>query len=291
LNSQNGLKYSLIGYTQMLRIINWNISYLGKPDRKIEFLNGMVNQVDYPCLVALEEVTGSAYEAICEANIFQDHLYSLILRPQGRFESKNRGLGCFIGTTGEIKITDSSLIDRAPFPERALTAKVKTSRSQFDIICFHSLTGVHFKKAKSAHFAALADYLNLKRGEPLILCCDLNEPKFDYLDPDKMEFFDQKGDKGKYARLILQPGIAHDLQDVYRVNLYKTNPGLFENQKNPDILIPDQHAASHIFRGGIKKRYDYIMASTHWSVKDVRYLYDEAILHGSDHALLLADLE
>ncbi len=251
----------------------------------------MINQVNYPCLVALEEVTRNAYAAICETQIFQDHVYSLNLRPQGKFEGRNRGLGCFIGTTGDIKIADSSLINRAPFPERAIAAKIVACQDQFEIICFHSLTGVHYKKAKSAHFAALADYLNLKQEEPLILCCDLNEPKLDYLDLDKVEFFDQNGDKGKYARFILKPENAHELRDVYRTHLIQTKPELSKPPTEPDILIPDRFAASHILKGGINKRYDYIIASMHWRVNDVRYLYDEAILHGSDHALLLADLE
>ncbi len=274
----------------MLRIINWNISYQGNTSNKIDLLQSIINQVNYPSIIALEEVTKSAYEAICEAQIFQDHVYSLNLRPQGKFEGRNRGLGCFIGATGGIAITDSSLIDIAPFPERAITAHVKHDHFEFETVCFHSLTGIDYKKAKSAQFAALADYLNSKREEPLILCCDLNEPKSDYLDPDKIEFFDQKGDKGKYASFILKPGIAHDLKDVYRTHLAQTNPELFNNLADHDILIPDKFAASHIFKGGIRKRYDYIMASEHWIIKDVRYLYDEAINHGSDHAMVVGDL-
>lgn len=185
---------------------------------------------------------------------------------------------------------NSSLIERAPFPERALTAHLKYGQFEFKTVCFHSLTGIDYKKAKSAQFAALADYLNSARGEPMVLCCDLNEPKMDYLDSDKIEFFDQKGDNGKSAGYILKPGSAHDLRDIYRIHLMQTKPELFDDIMESDVLIPDNFAASHIFSSGLKKRYDYIMASEHFGIKDVRYLYDEAIQHGSDHAMVIGDM-
>lgn len=278
----------------MLRVINWNLSYQGNTSNKVGLLSATFNQTKMPCVVALEEVTQSAYKAICEAGIFQHHIFSLNLRKQGKFESKNRGLGCLIGVTQNLEITDASLIERAPFPERAIRAKIKSTHFDFEVVCFHSLTGVHFKKAKSAHFAALADYLNSKRDQAMILCCDLNEPKTDHLDLDRVEFFDQKGDQGKYAGYILKSGIAHDLQDVYRVFLKNTSSHLFtdlEENTDRELLISDSFAASFIFRGGLKKRYDYIMASDHWNIKDVRYVYDKAIEYGSDHAMVVADLE
>jgi len=38
-------------------------------------------------------------------------------------------------------------------------------------------------------------------------------------------------------------------------------------------------------------RYDSIRVSPRISVKDVRYLYEEAVQAGSDHALVIADIE
>lgn len=271
----------------MLRIVNWNIYYQGDTANKVELLNQIIDSASSPCLIALQEVTPSAYDVICRAGLFDSHSFSLKIRPKGKFEGRNRALGCFIGTTAGIDIIDSSLVERALFPERAITANVQHGHFVFEIVCFHSLTGVHYKKAKSAQFAALADYLYAKANMPLILCCDLNEPKMDYWDPDKIEFFDQKGDKGKYAGYILQPGTAHEIRDIYRTHLFQTS---YENTHESDMLIPERFAASHILTGGIRKRYDYIMASHHWTVKDVRYLYDEAIQHGSDHAMVVGDL-
>ncbi len=40
----------------------------------------------------------------------------------------------------------------------------------------------------------------------------------------------------------------------------------------------------------MNKRCDYIMVSPHGEVIDVKCLYEEAINHGGDHALVVADL-
>ncbi len=41
---------------------------------------------------------------------------------------------------------------------------------------------------------------------------------------------------------------------------------------------------------GTPRRFDSIWIRDHWSVKDVRYLYDEGMATGSDHAVVVADL-
>jgi len=40
----------------------------------------------------------------------------------------------------------------------------------------------------------------------------------------------------------------------------------------------------------VKKRYDYILISPDWRVVDLQYLHEGAVQHGSDHALVVADL-
>lgn len=235
---------------------------MGDTKFKIAYLKSIVREVngEYPCIIALEEVTKRAYLDIIKEPIFEDSLYSLNFRNQGQFEGRNRGLGCLIACTGNIEIISSSLINRAVFPGRTLSANVKVKQTEFEVICFRSLTGVDHLKAKSAQFATLADYLHTRRDNPMILCADLNEPKIDHFELDQIEFFDQHGDKGKYASYILRPDGVHKLQDAYRLWLSQNHEELVKH-KNEKQSISRPLAVSYVIRGNNKKRYDYIMIS------------------------------
>lgn len=277
-----------------LRVINWNISYIGDIKAKIDCLKSLITEVlgDHPCIIALEEVTEKAYTELLKEDLFNNHAYSLNYRKPGVFEGRNRGLGCMVICVNGIEITNSLLLNRALFPERTLVANLRYDKSDFELICFHSITGVDYKKAKSAQFATLADFLNSRGNNPTILCCDLNEPEIDHIDLNQVRFFDQKGDKGKYASLILRPNGIHFLEDSYRVWL-SNNTEEFNSikkvQEASENLVSTPLTVSHILRGGIRKRYDYIMATPHWIVKKVDYRYDEAIRNGSDHAIVVTD--
>ncbi len=83
----------------------------------------------------------------------------------------------------------------------------------------------------------------------------------------------------------------HDLVDVYRIFL-KQHPEMLKEilEKRPEGPL----AVSHI-RGNKQKytpsRYDFIYATPDIKIINVQYLFDEALAVGSDHALVLAELE
>ena len=279
-----------------IRIINWNICCQGQAKQKIALIKKYINEAkesERPCIVALQEVTGDAYKDIISESIFHKHCYSLNYRKPGFLEGKSRELGCFIGCSDDLAITGAALLERAPFPERALKAKIKHDDYLFEVICFHSLTGVGYLRAKSAQFTVLAEYLSTNHDLPTVLCCDLNEPKIDHVDQSRLEYFDQKGDQGKAASYILNPQGIHKLQDSYRLWLEQNAKELqrikSEQEASEDILSAPL-AVSHLVGGKVKKRYDYILISPDWNVVDLQYLYEEAVQHGSDHALVVADL-
>ena len=56
-------------------------------------------------------------------------------------------------------------------------------------------------------------------------------------------------------------------------------------------LLSTLLADSRIVSGKVNNRYDYIAESSHWDLVDVQYRYEEAIKHGSDHALVIAELD
>ena len=277
-----------------IRVINWNICCQGQVKKKIALTKKYINEAkeaEKPCIVALQEVTNGAYLDIISENILHDSSYSLDYRKPGPLEGRSRELGCFIGCSEGLNIIQAGLLERAPFPERALKAKIKHGDNLFEIICFHSLTGVGYLRAKSAQFMVLADYLSANISIPTVLCGDFNEPKIDHVDQGKLEFFDQKGDQGKAASYILNPQGIHNLQDSYRLWLEQNEKELQRikrEQETSEDLLSTPLAVSHLVGGKVKKRYDYILISPDWEVVDLQYLYEEAVQHGSDHAVVLA---
>jgi endonuclease/exonuclease/phosphatase family metal-dependent hydrolase len=279
----------------MLRIVNWNISYSGKRELEIEYLERVISEVNskYPCIIALEEVTEMAFQYLTKSGLFSNYTYSLNFRKAGMFEGKNRELGCFIGCTDGLEIIESSLINRVPFPERTVVADIMHRQEKFEVICFHSLTGCDYKTAKSAQFDSIADYLYSKKKQPKILCCDANEPEIDHYNLDRVKFFNQKGDRGKSAERIFGKESVLELDDSYRIWLNR-NQEAFERivaeQKDCNNLNSTPLAVSHKVSNRIKKRYDHILVSRHWEVIDVQYRFDDGIKFGSDHAVVIADL-
>ncbi|MDD3777872.1 MAG: hypothetical protein PHH52_00620 [Patescibacteria group bacterium] len=256
-----------------LRVIQWNISFLNTIDKKINYL--LTKILLKKCVFILEEVRREDFEVI-KNRIDYNFIYSLDIRKPGKFEGRNRKLGVLIGFSKDIKILSSGVIERSLFPERTLFAEMKLDGIKINILGFHSLTGVDYKKAKSAQFAAIADFLNDKQFN--FLCFDANEPKIDCYDISKLEFFDQKGDKGKPASLVFGVNRSHELSDSFRDYI---------SIKKEEYLYKSPLEVSFIVTGDIKKRYDYIFSSSNWKVINLEYLYKESVTAGSDHALVL----
>lgn len=280
----------------MIRIISWNLSYMGEALKKIETLQSVISKTSnsQPYVICLQEVTEKSYSYLSKIKEFNNHIFSLNIRKPGKMEGQNRKLGCMIIIPKELKFNNSFLINRSLFPERALVAEIIYEEKTFQAISFHSLTGVGYKKAKSANFATIADYLNSRKGKPTILCCDLNEPKIDHIDINSNVYFNQGGDKGKYAELILNPKGIHNLKDSFRMWLRKNEPDynrIKERQESTDKIEYSPLILSHKVRNTYSKRYDYIMVSPEFKVKSINYDYATGVAGGSDHAILTGKFE
>ncbi|MFS0864269.1 hypothetical protein [Fredinandcohnia sp. 179-A 10B2 NHS] len=111
-----------------------------------------------------------------------------------------------------------------------------------------------------------------------------------------MKFFSQGGDYGKGAALILGKKPVHNMKDSYRVWLAYNQDKLKEieemqcNIPEESVLKYTPISVSHSIRGNYHKRYDYIMISEHFCVRNVEYRLEGAIRAGSDHAMVIADL-
>lgn len=243
---------------------------MGKIEPKIDFLNTHLSDVG--CIFVLEEVTESVVDEIRKIQNF-NFIYSLDKRKPEKYDGRNRKLGVLIGYSKDITLVNHDVLTKSLFPERTLFATFAKDGREIKVLGFHSLTGVDYKKAKSAQYNSIASFLDREQID--FMCFDANEPKIDHYNIEENEFFDQKGDKGKSASYILGRGCVHNLIDAFREHA----------EESRNIPLTTSYRVSK----RIDKRYDYIFKAKEWKTKKVEYLFEESLEAGSDHSIIVGE--
>lgn len=142
-------------------------------------------------------------------------------------------------------------------------------------------TGPH-RSDRSAFFAALGQQV-ADAPTPLILGMDANGPRIDHPDLTQSVWWTPE------EEAVL--GTDAPTSDTLRL-WYAEHPADFKRRTR---YYPHGPLADSFHRGRkgkyVRSRYDSIRVSPGIRVLDVRYLYDDAIKAGSDHALLIVDIE
>jgi endonuclease/exonuclease/phosphatase family metal-dependent hydrolase len=260
-----------------LRFVSWNIHGRKHVSPLLDLLQTIAGD-----LVALQEVTASAYEALVESKLFAWSAFSLDLRPPQLDEGLGRRLGCAILGQAPYRLKQAFLLEQAPLPERALIVEVETPIGPLTLCSFHAPPGVSWQEKKPLAFLALARWLAQHQTRVLV-GMDANTPKTDHPDIEQNEWWWDE------EPLMLGPRPLHPLKDALRVWLV-AHP--LEAEQRYALYPQGPLALSH-YRGRgapIPCRYDFIYITPDFSVSQVHYLYDEAISAGSDHAAVVSDL-
>lgn len=254
-----------------MRYIDWNISYAGDTIRKIDYLNTFI--LKDTCII-LQEVKPHAYEIIKDKFGEQFNLfYSLNYRKPSIFDSDARKLGVLIMVDKDIDVISSGIIERSPFPDRTIYVTLRKNNIEIKVMGLHSLTGCGYYRTKSVQYDSFTEFIDEYR--PDVIGIDANEPQIDHYDMKKMEFFDNG------------PGAKHFFDKIEEIGLtdsyarFMGSNGYIEGQP----LIK-----SHNIRRKGAVRYDFLFLKNTYKVKRVLYNYDDAIMAGSDHAIIVGDL-
>ncbi len=263
------------GVDQM-RVIQWNISVRSDQEKIASYLEELIFE-GVPTFVCLQEVLQSTYRFVTDRLRPDCSTFSLDSRPPGRNEGKNRRMGLAI-LAFSASITESGLLTRTVFPERSLWASLHAGGHEVEVLSFHSLTGVGYKKAKASNFASIAD--SLQEWHSLdFLCFDANEPRRDSLVLEELEFWATNGDDGRNAALIMGADRVHSLEDSFR----KYSAGAIADDS---VTLPVTH-----YTRDTPRRYDYIFSSPRWNVTAIAHPYEDSINSSSDHSAVVADFE
>lgn len=253
----------------MLKILDWNISYLNNAISKTELLQSIVEGDSF--IIVLQEVTPPQFDVIKEA--FPNIRYSLDYRKPGKYDTRQRKLGIAIIASNDISIENAGVLDRCILPDRTLLADLRYNNEQLSVLGLHSVTGVSHRKAKSIQFLSFAECID--EYKPDIVAFDANEPKKDHYAIEEMEFFDN-GDNGKGARTFFETLFNCGLHDAYVAN--------YDNSR---YVEGEPLVISHkLSRGNHSRRYDFVFVNDRMKIEQINYKYDEAIIAGSDHALI-----
>ncbi len=287
-----------------LRVVSWNLhaGATGRLDAKIELLEEI-----RPDLVLLQEISRPVYRALLpnpmvyERQHERSRLFSWgalstdLTRPRG---SEQR-LGCAVlgGQDTELLAAGSlsaSVFDvddprRPGMLRRTVTAQVAVRGGSTVTACSFQARPTPRDPSvvlRPDFQAGIAQWL-VRTAGPIIVGIDARAPEIDHPDLRCSVFRSpapQGGGPGEDH--LLGPEPTHALIDVFRRHL----------QRRPDQFAriaaqrPDGPLAVSRRVAGRPARHDHIWATPDVDVLDVRYLYEEAVSTGSDHALVLADL-
>jgi hypothetical protein len=165
------------------------------------------------------------------------------------------------------------------------TLAVTASRGQTTLTvlsCYAPTNTGPGRKERSNTFSALAVWLSAVPA-PLVLGMDANGPRVDHPDIKQNRWWTQE------EALVL--GAGAPTEDVLRL-WYADHPAELKRRLRyyPNGPLADSY---HRGRRGkyLRCRYDSIRVSPGVGVTNVRYLYEDAVRAGSDHALVIADID
>lgn len=255
-----------------MRIIDWNISYAGDTEKKIKYLQTLFIE---NTVVILQEVKPHAYEYI-KAILGKEYelLYSLNYRKPSKFDSDARKLGVLILINKNIEILDVGVIERSPFPDRTIYTTVNYQGTPLRILGLHSLTGCGYYRSKSVQYDSFAEFIDEYR--PDIIGIDANEPQIDHYDMKQMRFFDNGPGAKHFFDEMLDIGLIDSLTGFYDINLYEEGKPLTK---------------SHNIRRKGAVRYDFLFVKNTMKINTLLYNYDDAVAAGSDHAIIIGEIE
>lgn len=276
--------------TQRIRVGTWNLHW-GRADASLIDGTGIE-------LLALQEVTPDAFERF--RRHFDWGFHAGAAEVLESHSSTTRYAPAIVGTA-RFSPRRRPLLDHLVAPDKLLVVDLRLAEAAgfFSFASYHALNGEcgpdGFDKPRLTF--QVAEWLEREPG-PIVLGMDANSPWVDHPDHDQVECcFDWLGPR-HLERALLGPEARHRLRDVLRTWLADRPDDLesivAERPQGPLCVShrTGRHAPDAPPTAGVGRRYDHIYATyPDFRVVDVEYRYEDAWKAGSDHALVVADLE
>lgn len=255
----------------MIRVASWNVRGLARPAAQLNFLGRQGAD-----LLLLQDVTEHAADAVRNSGCWHSVLRS-------RHDGGRQRAGCLIATGNGWDLGVSDAVAGVPDAERTLTATARHGDLTLTVACCYAPTNTGRSATdRPAFFTAVAAWLAAV-PTPLLLGMDANGPRVDHPDLMHNVWWSPEEEQVLGASAVTCDALrlwfdGHPEQLALRRRYYPHGP------------LADSY---HRGRRGrfLRCRYDSIRVSPGIRPLSVRYFYDEAVAAGSDHALVIAELE
>jgi len=255
---------------------SWNVRGMPHPADQLGLLADQNSDI-----LLLQDVGPSAVNAVADSHLWLNlaDTWSFPISSQG---VARRG-GCLIAVKGDWVLTPTLPTLDALLSNRSLAVTATHGGVALTLLsCYAPTNTGPGRKQRPAYFAALAAWLSTVPA-PIVLGMDANGPRVDHPDIEQSKWWAQE------EALVL--GAGTPTEDVLRL-WYADHPAELKRRLRyyPNGPLADSY---HRGRRGkyLRCRYDSIRVSLGIHVLDVRYLYEEAVQAGSDHALVITDIE
>jgi len=260
-----------------LSVLCWNVK--GVPERLRDGQLTLLEELA-PDVLLLQELAPAGFSQLQQRG--WTGVPALQLLPAGhRGRAKGRPVrfSCAVLTRGRWRLLGVATDLDVPSPERWLTAQIECDGVVADIGCFACPPGVTWGAMKAEQGRRIAAWL-ASRKRPTIAGIDRNGPKYEHAD-GSVELWPHD------ASQLLGPEPEHPCRDALSV-LHDQDPQRREQAaaKRPDGPLAVSYIRGHAGQRQTRCRYDTIYVSDHVTVDDVRYLYEQSIEAGSDHAAI-----
>lgn len=259
-----------------LRVVSWNVRSAEQGASELALLRGLS-----PHVILLQDITCSMAQTMRQDDCMAGVLDTWNDDKSGT--ARRRRGGCLIAVTYPWRLTLRTRPPGSATDGRILCGTAVCGDTALTLFsCYAPTNAGVARTGRTAFFTALAQELAIT-PTPLILGMDANGPRIDHPDLARSVWWTPE------EAAVLGSGTP--TRDALRL-WYQEHPDEFRKRCRyyPHGPLADSY---HRGRRGrfLRSRYDSIRFSPDIRVLDVRYLYDDAIHAGSDHAVVVADVE
>jgi hypothetical protein len=258
-----------------LRIASWNVRGMPQP---VDQLGLLADQ--HADILLLQDVGPSAVRAVVDSRLW-GHVTDTWSLPIASRAISRRG-GCLIASTNEWILGTAAPVRDILLSSCSLAVTASHGEATLTLLsCYAPTNTGPGRKKRPACLGTLAAWLSAV-PTPLVLGMDANGPRVDHPNIDQSRWWTDGealvlGAGARTSDVLRLWYVDHPIELRHRVRYYPNGP------------LADSY---HRGRKGkyLRCRYDSIRVSLGISVVDVRYLYEEAVRAGSDHALVITDI-
>ena len=270
------------GVPRRLTVISWNVDgWHTIRDAQVEPIAASGAE-----LALLQEITPESAEVLRAAG--WQVVTALALLPPDHIERAGRRprFSCAVATRGALTIAGAEVLADAPSPVRTLVARITRLDGDGAFTAMSAALppgSMWGREAKQGQARVIGAHLAALDG-PVIVGMDRNGPKHERFDPVDAEWWPED------EPALFADDAPHGLRDVL-LTLHAEHP---ERREAARVERPDGPLeVSYIEQRATPsspRRYDVILASGHWQVKDVTYDYAASVAAGSDHGSVIASV-